>query len=366
MIALIESIRRHIRDRDNLTADSAMLTVLILLLIFILTQLFGFVARPVEEEEIVRIELRERTPPVKFARQKEMPKRHRARGPVSKARTAQTAKTRNSKRAKPNTQSADFSSLVKSFNPRQFLKSEPNVRRTRQQRASQNTELTASLSRSTKTSISVNDLSLDVSSRPSVVPGGRRGAPGASASNTVDVGGPSRGMGSVSGMASGIAGGAGSGRTTRSAGGGGGGATISLPGKGDGVEATLDIHDLIKWMKEHPGPIPRLVGYEMGHKEGQDLSSAVKFTMQGRSFTMFLSVNERELLLRICLVEGSDFTLLKDNGIKETSHFLTTGDVLFDSGEINSLISSRRAPENKAQEFYRIFWSWWEIERAGM
>ena len=363
---IIDKVRAHIRTRENFVPDSVGITVLLLLLIFVLTQLFGFSSRVEDEEKVVRIELKERTPPVKFAKKKETQKRQKARGPVSPAKTPNTTKTKAAETAKPKTKSADLSSLVNSFNPKQFLKSENNVRRTVNKPVSQSTAISKSLSRSTKSATSVSDLSVDISSRPTAVPGGRRGSPGAASSASVDVGGPSGGVGTVSGIASGIAGGAGTGRATRSTGGGGGGAAITLPGNGDGEAETLDIHDLIKWMKAHPGLIPQLGGYEMGHNTGVDLSSAVTFSLQGRSFTMFLSVNEKELLLRICMVENNDFTLLKDNGIRETSNFLTSGDVMREGNEINSLISSRRAPQNKAAEFYNLFWGWWEVERTRM
>jgi hypothetical protein len=362
----IEKIRSHIKNREDLKPDSFWITLIVLFFIFLLAQIFGFTSRIEEEEKIVRIELRERTPPLKFARKNERPKRRKTKGPAPKAKTPNTAKTKRSEMAKSKTKSADISSLVKSFNPKQFMKSENNVRRTVNKNPSETTSFSKNLSRSAKSTVLANDLSLEVSSRPTAVPGGRRGAPSASESNSVDVGDASSGVGTVNGFSGGIAGGAGTGRATRSTGGGRGGATITFPGDGDGEEATLDIHDLIKWMKEHPGKIPRLVGYEMGHKQGDDLSSAVKFNMGGRSFTMFLSVNEKELLLRICLIENGDFTLLKDNGIKETSHFLTSGDVVYEASVINSLISSRRAPQDIAAGFYNIFWGWWEVERAKM
>ncbi len=136
-----------------------------------------------------------------------------------------------------------------------------------------------------------------------------------------------------------------------------GGATISLP-SGSGESAILDIHALIKWMKSHPGTIPKLIAYDMGH-EREDLSSSVTFTMNSRNYTLFLSCNEYELLLRICLINDNDFTLLKDNGIREASNFLTVGDVVRSADKIQSIISSRKAPGNKANTFYQIFWSWW-------
>ncbi|MDQ7052838.1 MAG: hypothetical protein Q9P14_08090 [candidate division KSB1 bacterium] len=97
----------------------------------------------------------------------------------------------------------------------------------------------------------------------------------------------------------------------------------------------------------------------MGHERG-DLSSKVSFRYRGRQYTFFLSCNEHELFLRVCLVEGNDFILLKDSGIQEESHFLTIGDVIRRRGRIESLISSRKAPGDRADQFYSIFWAWWQ------
>lgn len=158
--------------------------------------------------------------------------------------------------------------------------------------------------------------------------------------------------------------GSGKGRSVRGTGTGNGDARITLPSVAGGDDAAIDLHALIKWMKAHPGPIPKLVAYDMGHR-GDDLSSSVPFTMGGRQFRLYLSCNEIEMLLRICLVEADDYTLLKDNGIKESSNYLTIGDVVKKAGDIQSLISSRQAPAERADRFYQIFWSWWQQQNIG-
>lgn len=124
----------------------------------------------------------------------------------------------------------------------------------------------------------------------------------------------------------------------------------------------VSIHDLITWMKSHPGAIPKLVQYDMEHRAG-DLAAAVTFTLNGARYEMFLSCNVANSFLRICLIEGKNFTMLKDNGIKETSNFLAMGEVVRSGAAIQSLITSRQAPGETAQKFYDIFWSWWEREK---
>lgn len=366
MTASIERLRERLRNRDQLADISAGITIAVLLLIFLLAQIFGMEMIKKEEEQIVRLELRERTPPVKFAQKTETPKAQKAAGPPTpRASRAQTQPSPQPEQAKPKTQSADISSLVQNFNPKQFMQQTTATTRRSNPQQAQTNAMNPNLTRSTQSAMANNNLSVPVSSQPSAVPGGRSGAP-SSSSTAVSTGGSSSQVGSVAGFSAGIAGGAGSGRATRSSGGGGGSASITMPGAGDGEEATLDINELIEWMKRNPGAIPKLVGYEMDHVERQDLSSAVTFTMQGKRYQLYLSCNEKDLLLRICLIEANDFTLLKDNGIRETSNFLTTGGVMREADAIQSLISSRRAPAGKAEAFYSIFWGWWEQERVKM
>lgn len=125
---------------------------------------------------------------------------------------------------------------------------------------------------------------------------------------------------------------------------------------------TMNLQELIAWMKAHPGALPKLVQYDMEHNPG-DLAAAVSFNAQGKQYELFLSCNEADLLLRICLIQGRQFTLLKDNGIKETSNYLATGEVVRAGATIQSLITSRQAPGETAKQFYRIFWQWWEGKR---
>jgi len=208
------------------------------------------------------------------------------------------------------------------------------------------------------------DLKGSVSNHQSTWATAQRAAAGGTQGLKVGIGGTSNvgdGFGSGDIDLSGL--GNGTSRATRGTGNGTGGARIGLPSGSGGGEVALDIHELIKWMKAHPGAIPKLVAYDMGHRRS-DLSSAVTFTQKGKKFHLFLSCNETELLLRICLVEGNNFTLLKDNGIQEVSNFLIMGEVVREQEKIRSLISSRRAPTGEAAKFYQIFWSWWLQEKG--
>ncbi len=125
------------------------------------------------------------------------------------------------------------------------------------------------------------------------------------------------------------------------------------------AEQEVNLHDLIAWMKAHPSTLPKLLQYDMEHHRG-DLAAAVSFQAQGKKYELFLSCNEADMLLRICLIQGEQFTMLKDHGIKEASNYLATGEVVRAGTNIQSLITSRQAPGQAAQQFYRIFWQWWE------
>lgn len=142
----------------------------------------------------------------------------------------------------------------------------------------------------------------------------------------------------------------------------GNGVQIGIAAGLGGEGGAMSMNDLISWMKTHPGALPKLVQYDMEHKPG-DLSSAIRLVRNGKSYELFLSCNAADMLLRICLIEGNKFTMLKDNGIKEASNFLAMGEVVRTGSAIQSLITSRQAPGETAPQFYKIFWSWWEREK---
>ena len=201
-----------------------------------------------------------------------------------------------------------------------------------------------------------------VTDNNAIKPVTRKSLAGGNEGPTVALGGNSNSFGNGIDSSSYTIPGRGTSRAGRGTGDGSGGAKISLPFSAGGQDIAIDLHALIKWMKAHPGDIPKLVAHDMGHMSG-DLSSAVTFRFQNVPYILFLSCNEVELLLRICLIEGKYFTLLKDSGIREESNYLVIGNVVRENNLIQSLISSRRAPTDRANTFYQIFWSWWQSQQ---
>jgi hypothetical protein len=81
---------------------------------------------------------------------------------------------------------------------------------------------------------------------------------------------------------------------------------------------------------------------------------------------MFLMCKEKLFEVRICLLEGNESTYLIDRGLKEKSSFLRIGSASrADSGEIRAFGTVRQAASNqRAEQFYQIFLSWWESVKA--
>ncbi|KAA3657739.1 MAG: hypothetical protein DWQ10_12645 [Calditrichaeota bacterium] len=354
------ALTEYIRNRDNLLPLSMYIASGILLLLFILLHLFGYEKAMEELELRKKMEVRElmklsfkpkaKSPNRKLsAIAKKMPDN-------PKAKVDPTPKPES----KPLVKAPDVRELLKGLNTKDLIKKKSATRRTVQTaNVMPNPGIKSSNLRSSK-NVQKADFNISYSSTPSNRPSGRRAASGSSQGQAVSSGSVSRG--STTGTDHGVSvAGRASTRTTRVAGTGAAGASISLPstGSGDTDGGSIDLHALIQWMKQHPGTIPKLVAYEMSHQRG-DLSSAVNFTMGGKRYTFYISCNEKELQLRVCLVERNTFILLKDQGLTEQSNYLTTGDVLRKGAAIQSLISARKAPGNKATEFYGIFWSWWQ------
>lgn len=355
-------ITDYLKKQDKLVLISAWITSGLMLLFGILAQFLSFspfietldhAIQKMEIRELIKLQFK---PQPKMAPLKMMPIE------AKKIITTSSVTPKENAEQPPDKPSLNVASLVQGFDMSRLISRETNAAK----RGSSNLSNPAVAGISTEVNrqgrtLDNFDLTGVIENRNASFPAGRRSSMGGANGPTVGIGGTSHvGNGTGDGGTGLALSGRGTGRATRgvSNGDGRGSATISLPSGSGGSSASLDIHALIKWMKAHPGAIPKLVAYDMGH-QSDDLSSAISFSSNGNRYTLFLSCNEFELLLRICLVEGNDFTLLKDNGIREESNFLTSGDVVRNAEKIQSLISSRKAPGERAATFYQIFWSWW-------
>ncbi len=358
----MKTIIDYFKKQDNLFALSAWITSGVMCLLFMLAQILAFnsiINNPDKKEK--RMELRELVK-LRFTPQieKEISEKIKFQSrKVEIVRSNKPEKQHTERHAKP---SINVASLAQGFDMKKLLSRETNAAKKGGSNLSNPmvAGVSTDVNRQGRT-LDDFDLSGVLENRNASFSAGRRSARGGANNIRVGIGGNSSiGNGSGTGGTGLALSGRGTSRASRgsSIGNGNGGATISLPSGSGGSSASLDINALIKWMKAHPGTIPKLVAYDMRH-QSDDLSSAISFSSNGKNYTLFLSCNEVELLLRICLVENNDFTLLKDNGIQEESNYLTVGDVVRDANKIQSLISSRKAPGDRAAIFYQIFWSWW-------
>lgn len=343
--------KNYIKNQDNLFPLSALISCAILLIVFIMAQVLTYSS--LDETELLneKMEIRE------LVKLKLAPQRSKSR-----EQNSNPAKAKIGKNEQPALQHAKrtrvVAALIHGFDIENHIsKINAASRKETNHQSQQRTEITINFATNSE-GLETVKFNSEFNNRLSSISRGRKRDMNNGQGPSVQTG-----VGSRRGVISSLDGNAMAGRATRRssrmADPGSSGHKISFPTVSGGSEATLDLHALIKWMKNHPGSIPKLVMYEMGHKDG-DLASSVAFTMNNRRFRLFLSCNEVEMLLRICLIEDNFFTLLKDNGIKEQSNYLTTGNVMRNNSQIKSLISSREAPRDNAAAFYNIFWSWWQ------
>ncbi|MDZ7344412.1 MAG: hypothetical protein ONA90_07840 [candidate division KSB1 bacterium] len=118
---------------------------------------------------------------------------------------------------------------------------------------------------------------------------------------------------------------------------------------------------LLEWMRRHPVDLPEVVDRFMSFEPG-NLTSQVTFSIDNRRFDMFLLCVEATYEVRICLVEGNEVTYLIDQGFKKQSNYLRLGALAWlPTGEIHRFGSVlREASDQRTQDFYQIFLSWWE------
>ncbi len=136
----------------------------------------------------------------------------------------------------------------------------------------------------------------------------------------------------------------------------------SIEDFGEGYDDFSEIYKpLVEWMKLHPAVLPDVVKRFMKYHPG-DLTSWVHFTIQERTFEMFLLCIESTYEVRIALVENQQVTYLIDQGFRKKTNYLRIGNVdRLENQEILKFGTKLRpASDQTAVEFYRIFLSWWE------
>jgi len=293
-----------IKKMDNLYPISAWITFGIMMLVFIIAQVLTFMTilqdleKPeemMEVRELVKLEFRpqiQRIIPQKIAVQ---PKNII----INKSSVAKTPTNHNNQQQAET--SIKLASLVQGFDLKKLLSSEPSPAKRGGSRGSSQAApgVSAGANRQNK-AVPGFGLTGVFEDRNTAFSAGSRSLTGVSSGPKVGVGGTGyfgsgSGSGHGTGSGSGIGSGVGSGfdgtalsgrgtsRSIRGNGSGGGGASISLPSGSGGTTASLDLHALIKWMKAHPGMIPKLVAYDMGHQNA-DLSSAIPFAMGWKKF----------------------------------------------------------------------------------
>ncbi len=137
---------------------------------------------------------------------------------------------------------------------------------------------------------------------------------------------------------------------------------VDMAGFGQGFADLSPLyHPLVDWMKKHPVRLPEVVRRFMEGTAG-DLTSVVSFQIGGREFEMFMMCKQNLNEIRLCLVEDDRSTYLIDRGFKEQSSFLRTGSVnRAGDGALLAFGTTRQAASNqRTDEFYQIFLSWWD------
>ena len=135
---------------------------------------------------------------------------------------------------------------------------------------------------------------------------------------------------------------------------------FSLEDFGDDYES-LEIRDLIAWMKQNPGDLPIGVRQLVRHQPAF-LTSATAFRIDGKAYQLFLMCKESLNEVHIVLVDVDDATYLVDRSFQKMSTLFREGSVQRSLSEEIIAVNSRRnsASDARSKEFYGLFLSWWE------
>jgi hypothetical protein len=126
-------------------------------------------------------------------------------------------------------------------------------------------------------------------------------------------------------------------------------------------DISVIIDELLRWIKKHPAEFNKVIKSFMMFEEN-DLTSRVIFRHKNRTFELYLLYKETNKEIRICLIEGSQSTMLIDSGFKKQSNYLRTGSIArYQDNAIFSFGTSQYpASEKTTFDFYQFFLSWWE------
>lgn len=136
---------------------------------------------------------------------------------------------------------------------------------------------------------------------------------------------------------------------------------ISQDNVSDKPDISVIVDKLMNWMQKHPSMFNDVTESFMMYEPG-NLTSKVEFRFNDRVFELYLLYKQNIKEIRICMVEGSQSTMLIDNGFKKSSNYLRTGRVTRTTdGSIFAFGTSQLPASTKTtSEFYRFFLSWWE------
>ncbi len=131
--------------------------------------------------------------------------------------------------------------------------------------------------------------------------------------------------------------------------------------------ANLEVQALIDWMKANPGELPVGVRKLVRHRDNF-LTSATSFEMDGKRYELYLMCKEKLYEVHIVLVDIDEATYLIDRSFQKLSTYLREGQVGRSSSDIITAINSRRsaASDERSNEFYSLFLSWWETAKQSL
>jgi hypothetical protein len=125
-----------------------------------------------------------------------------------------------------------------------------------------------------------------------------------------------------------------------------------------------EVATLEAWIEAHRAELP--VGVKVHLRYQPSFRTAVqRFRVGARDIELYLMLNPSVDELHIVMVEGDRSVYLIDRGLQSEGRSLREGTVRRLDGEIVAVDSrSGAAGAERSREFYDIFLSWWEEERA--
>ena len=126
---------------------------------------------------------------------------------------------------------------------------------------------------------------------------------------------------------------------------------------------SLEISRIIDWMRTHTSQLPQGVKQLVRHRPSF-LSASSQFSLDGRTFDLYLMCKEQLYEVHFVLVEDESVTYLVDRSFQKLTPYLRSGQLRRTTTTDILAVRSNVVTGEDSDAFYSVLHSWWQHVKA--